>query len=141
MHAFSPGTSPPPVRTPILTGQEPTTPVPRGPQVASTRGAARRLGPASPRLAGADLPRLARVAGRDRRDLLALRDRPAVPEPRPAVATLRISRGRAPSPPRREAPPAPRPARRSPPASRPPPRTGSRIASSVPSNPPRTPPG
>src|SRR6476619_2279048 len=88
------------------------------PQVASARGAARRLGPASPRLAGADLPRLARVAGRGRRDLLALRDRPAVPEPRPAVATLRISPRRAPCRPRRAAPPAPRPARRSPPASR-----------------------
>src|SRR5207249_4230959 len=106
MHALSPGTSPPPVRTPIFTGQEPTTPVSRGPSGSiGARGAARRVDPASPRLARADLPGAPRIAGRDRRDLRALRDRPAVPEPRPAFQALRVSPGRAPFPPHRGARP------------------------------------
>src|SRR5262245_27305483 len=88
MQAFSPGTSPPPVRMPIFTatgyGAAPVRPGGRRLSLAHARGP----DPGTPGVAGGDLPRPAADARGSRGGVRAVRDRPAVPQPGPADPPL-----------------------------------------------------
>src|SRR5437773_948010 len=88
MHAFSPGTSPPPVRMPILiaTGYGPARA--RRSRCRLSCPHVRRPGPAAPRVARGDLPGTPAHARGARGGVRAVRDRAAVPEPRSPAPPL-----------------------------------------------------
>src|SRR5439155_21573902 len=88
MHAFSPGTSPPPVRMPILiaTGYGPARA--RRSRCRLSCPHVRRPGPAAPRAARGDLPGTPAHARGARGGVRAVRDSAAVPEPRSPALPL-----------------------------------------------------